>query len=197
MYMHNHMHMYMREAIVLDNWQLAELPQSEFDPTGVASVWVRSHRSCLSLSSIPAWSTKIYRFLCGFIWDSLCQTIKIKPTNMYIASARAQFKINTGVEIDTCAFQAGCQLSSAASGMSLKLCFWHNFSGMKRSCWTTGSWPSCLSLEVVSSISAGSTITYRFLCGFICPSLCQSIKIKPTNVYIYIYICVMVDHKTY
>ena len=42
MYMHKHMHMYMHEAIVLDNWQLAELPQSEFDPTGVASVWVRS-----------------------------------------------------------------------------------------------------------------------------------------------------------
>ena len=66
-----------REAYVLDNWQLAELPQSggrEFDPRG---------------------STIIYRFLCGFISVSLCQSIKIKPTNMYIASARAQFKINT------------------------------------------------------------------------------------------------------
>ena len=53
---------------------------------------------CLSLevvSSIPAGSTIIYRFLCGFICVSLCQSIKIKPTNMYIASARAQFKINT------------------------------------------------------------------------------------------------------
>ena len=47
------------------------------------------------VSSIPAWSTIIYRFLCGFICVSLCQSIKIKPTNMYIASARAQFKINT------------------------------------------------------------------------------------------------------
>ena len=64
-----------REAYVLDSW-----------------------RSCLSLevvSSIPAGSTIIYRFLCGFICVSLCQSIKIKPTNMYIASARAQFKINT------------------------------------------------------------------------------------------------------
>ena len=62
--------------------------------------------------------------------------------------------------------------------------FWHNFSGMKRSCWTTVSWRSCLSLEVVSSIPARSTIIYRFLCGFICVSLCQSNKIKPTNMYV-------------
>ena len=48
-------------------------------------------------------------------------------------------------------------------------------------CWTTGCWWSCLSLEVVSSIPAGSKIIYRFLCGFICVSLCQSIKIKPIN----------------
>ena len=57
-----------------------------------------------------------------------------------------------------------------------------NFSGVKRTCWTTGSWRSCLSLEFVSSIPAGSTIIYRFLCGFICVSLCQSTKIKPTNI---------------
>ena len=62
--------------------------------------------------------------------------------------------------------------------------FWSNFGGVKRTCWTTGSWRSCLSLEVVSSIPAGSTIIYRFLCGFICVSLCQSIKVKPTNIYI-------------
>ena len=60
--------------------------------------------------------------------------------------------------------------------------FWHNFSGMKEACWTTGCWRCCLSLEVVSSIPAESTIIYRFLCGFICISLCQSI-----NIYIYIY----------
>ena len=34
---------------------------------------------------------------------------------------------HTGVEIDTCAFQTGCQLSSAASGMSLELCFLTQF----------------------------------------------------------------------
>ena len=152
------------------------------------SCWTTGRwRSCLSLevvSSIPIGSTIIYRLLCGLICVSLCQSIKIKPTNMYIASVSVQFKINTHtrVEIDTC--QTGCQLSSASSGMSLELCFWHNFSGVKRSCWTTGSWRSCLSLEVVSSIPIGSTIIYRLLCGLICVSLCQSIKIKPTNMYI-------------
>ena len=68
--------------------------------------------------------------------------------------------------------------------------FWRDFSGVKRTCWTTGSWRSCLSLEVVSSIPAGSTIIYRFLCGFICVSLCQSIPIKPTNMYVCMYVCV-------
>ena len=63
---------------------------------------------------------------------------------------------------------------------------------MKRTCWTTGSWRSCLSLEVVSSIPAGSTIIYRFLCGFICVSLCQSIKIKPTNMYACMHACMSV-----
>ena len=41
---------------------------------GVASIW----------SSIPAGSTIIYRFLCGFIFVFLWQSIKIKPTNIYI-----------------------------------------------------------------------------------------------------------------
>ena len=71
-----------------------------------------------------------------------------------------------------------------------RACHWdyifrHNFSGMKRTCWTTASWRSCLSLEVVSSIPAGSTIIYRFLCGFLCVSLCPSLKIKPTDMYMY------------
>ena len=54
-------------------------------------------RCCPSLevvSSMPDGSTNMYRFLCGFICVSLCQSINIEPTNMYIASARAQFKIN-------------------------------------------------------------------------------------------------------
>ena len=128
----------------------------------------------------------IHRFLCGFICVSLCQSIKIKPTNMYIASARAQFKINThrcwnwhlcipdGLSVVQCGLRQACHWNCVS---------WHNFSGVKRSCWTTGSWRSCLSLEVVSSIPAGSTVIYWFLCGFICVSLCQSIKTKPTNMW--------------
>ena len=60
--------------------------------------------------------------------------------------------------------------------------FWHNFSGMKWT-WITGSWQCCLSPEVMSLIPPGSTIIYWFLCVFICVSLCQSIKIKPWNIY--------------
>ena len=53
------------EANVLDNWQLAELPQCggrEFDPR-------RVHNNL----SVPLW-----------VYISLCQNIKIKPTNMYV-----------------------------------------------------------------------------------------------------------------
>ena len=124
--------------------------------------------------------------MCGFICVSLYQSIKIKPTNINIDSARAHLKINTHtcVEIDTCVFQAGCQLPRAASGMLLWLCYWHTSSGLKRTCWTTASWRWCLGLEVVSSIPTGSTKIYRFLHGCLCVSLCQNIKTKPINMYI-------------
>ena len=68
--------------------------------------------------------------------------------------------------------------------------FWHNFCGMKRTCWTTGSWSFCLCLEVASSIPAGSKIIYRFLCEFICIYLCWSIRIKPTNMYVCVYVSI-------
>ena len=38
------------------------------------------------MSSIPAESTIIYRFVCRFICVSLCQSIKITPTNMFPVS---------------------------------------------------------------------------------------------------------------
>ena len=153
------------EANVLENWQLAELPQfggCEFDPR-------RVHDNL----SVPLW---VYMRFPVPKHQHETKQICISP-----APGRSSKLKHTGVEIDTCAFQTGCQLSSAASGMSLDLRFLHNFSGMKRTCWTTGSWRSCLSLEVVSSIPAGSTIIYRFLCGFLFVSLCQSIKIKPNK----------------
>ena len=126
---------------------------------------------------------------CSFIIGTGCrvqvsqyQSIKIKPTNMYIASARAQFSINT----HRCWNWHPCipdvlSVVQYSLGHIIAIVFLHNFGGIKLSCWTTGSWRSCLSLEVVSSIPAGSMIIYRFLCGFICVSLCQSIKLKPTD----------------
>ena len=139
------------------------------------------------MSSIPAGSTIIDQFLCGFICVSLCQSIKIKPTNMYIASARAHFKINThGCWNWHLCILDGLSVVQCSLGHVIGIVFlWHNFSGTRRTYWTTGSWRSFLSLEVVSSIPAGSTIIYRFLCGFICFSLCQSIKIKPQNMYVW------------
>ena len=128
---------------------------------------------------------------------SVCLSVCLSELNQQIcispAPGRSSKLTRTGVEIDTCAFQTGCQLSSAATGMSLELRFMARFQWREAyTCWTTGSWRSCLSLEVVSSIPAGSTIIYRFLCGFICVSLCQSIKIKPTNMYAYMYVCMYV-----
>ena len=102
---------------------------------------------------------------------------------MYIAGARAHFKINThGCWNWHLWIPDGLSVVQCSLGHVIWDCvFRHNFSGMKRMCWTTGIWRRCLSLEVVRSIPDGSTITCRFLCGFICFSLCQSIKIKPTN----------------
>ena len=52
---------------------------------------------------------------------------------MCITTAKAQFKINTHrCEIDTCAFQTDCQLSSTVSGMSVfGIVFLHNYCGTK------------------------------------------------------------------
>ena len=63
---------------------------------------------------------------------------------------------------------------------------------MKRTWWTTGSWRSCLSLEVVSSIPAGSTIIYRLLCGFICVSLCQTKLNQQIRICICMCICICI-----
>ena len=85
---------------------------------GVASVWSSRVRSppVHDNLSVPLW---VYmRFP---VPENQNQTNKSVYT-----STRAQFKLtHTGVE--TCAFQTGCQLSSAASGMSLELCFLTQF----------------------------------------------------------------------
>ena len=63
----------------------------------------------------------LYAFPCARA-SKLNQQICILP-----APGRSSKLTHTGVEIDTYAFQTGCQLSSAASGMSLELHFLTQF----------------------------------------------------------------------
>ena len=86
------------------------------------------------------WGSNVYT--CVYIY---------KTTNMNITRARVQFKINTGIEINTCSFQMGCQLSSAA-WPAIGTVFFGQSLWLVRMCWTTGSWWCCLSLNVLSSI---------------------------------------------
>ena len=65
--------------------------------------------------------------------QKLNQQICISP-----APGHSSKLTHTGVKIDTRAFQMGCHLSSGASGMSLELCFWHDFSGIKQ---VLDNWP--------------------------------------------------------
>ena len=134
-----------------------------------------------------AWSERACQLAAGgvaSIWRSCVWSPPGSSILNQQISARAQFRINTL----RCLNWQLC-IPDGLSGIQcsirhiIGIVFWHNLSGMKRTCWTTGSWRFCLNLEVVSSIPTGSTIIYRFLCGFICVSLCQSIKTKPTNVY--------------
>ena len=103
-----------------------------------------SWRCCLNLEVMcltPVGSTIIYRYLCRFICISLCQSIKIKPTNIYVTSARAQFKINTlsCLNWQLC-IPDGLSVVQWSLRHFLWNVFWHNSSGMKRTCLTTGSW---------------------------------------------------------
>ena len=124
----------------------------------------------------------LYAFPCARA-SKLNQQICISP-----APGRSSKLTHTGVEIDTMCIPDRLSVVQCSHGHVIGVAFFRRyFSGVKRTCWTTGSWRSCLSLEVVSSIPAWSTIIYRFLCGFICVSLCQSIKIKPTNMYVCTY----------
>ena len=99
-----------REAYVLHNWQLAELPLSggrEFD----------LHRVHANLS-VPLWVNM--RF-------PVPEHKKPQQTCISPAPRRSSKLTHTSVEIDTCAFQTSCQLFSAAIGMSLELRFLARF----------------------------------------------------------------------
>ena len=89
-------------------------------------------RCCLSMkimSSVPTWSTIINQFLCV-----LCAfpNDRSKLINKYVyhqSQGAVQILKNW---INTCTFQIGFQLSSAASVEPLRLCFWQNCCGRKR-----------------------------------------------------------------
>ena len=125
-----------------------------------------SWRSWLSLevvSSIPAWSTIIYRFLWGLYAfpcaraSKLNQQICISPAPGHCSKLTL-----TGVEIDTMCIPDRLSFVQCSHGHVIGVAFfWPEFNGVKRTCWTTGSWRSCLSLEVVSSIPAWSTTNSR------------------------------------
>ena len=96
-----------------------------------------------------------------------------KSVNMYIARDRAQFKINTHGywKWHLC----------IPDGLSVVQCSLGHVFGIDT---ISVAWNECcLSLQVLSSIRARSTIIYRFLCVFLCFSLYQSIKIKTVNMY--------------
>ena len=151
---------------------------------GVASVWRSWVRSPPGPRQFIYSFVGLYAFPCARA-SKLNQQICISP-----APGRSSKLTHTGVEIDTMCIPDRLSVVQCSHGHVIGVAFfWRDFSGVKRTCWTTGSWRSCLSLEVVSSIPAWSTIIYRFLCGFIYVSLCQSIKIKPTNMYVCMYVC--------
>ena len=87
---------------------------------------------------------------------------------------------HTGVDIDTVHFRR------VASSMSLGSCFLNIISVPWSECagQLGAGGVASVQLEVASSISTGSTINHRFLCGYVCVSLCQSIKIEPANILI-------------
>ena len=145
-----------------------------------------SWRCCLRLevvSSIPIRTTIIHRFLCGFLCDSLCHTIKIKPIKMHITSANVQFEINThGCWNWHLCIQDGLSVVQCSLGHIIGILFidtisvtWSDRAGK------LAELPQPGGCELNPH---GSTIIYQFLCGFIRDSLCHRIKMKPTKMYI-------------
>ena len=116
----------------------------------------------------------------------LCQSIKIKSTNMYFSRARVHFKINkhTVTEVLKLTLQTGCQSSSTTLALPLEMCFWHNFGRCETS--VLDNWQQIILPHYGISefhprlVHDNSSVPL----WVVCVSLCQSIKMKPTNVFI-------------
>ena len=100
---------------------------------------------------------------------------------MYIAWARAQFKINKHL----CWNWQLC-IPDRLSIVQFRFSHVIGILFLTQFLWTFGSWRCWLSLEKRSSIPARSTIIYRFLCKFPCA------RVSTLNQQIYKYVCMNV-----
>ena len=110
---------------------------------------------------------------------------------MYIAGANAQFEIHTlaGVEINTCLFQTGCQLSSAASVPLLKLCLLAQFLWRE-----TNVLDNCqmallprIERREFNLCMVHGNFSVPFYFGVVTVFLCQSINKKAHQICTYVY----------
>ena len=95
-------------------------------------------------------------------WLTLCKHLKplsIYHVGMKVLSVNAMLPRESKLYIYIYIYQTVCL------GHDIGVVFWHNFCGMKRTCWTTSNWRRCLSLGVRSSIPSWSTMIYRLHFG--------------------------------
>ena len=78
-----------------------------------------------------------------------------------ISAAPGRSSTHTGVEIDICTFQTGCQLSSAALGMSLGLCFLTQYGPVTMIVPASGHQVRCIPWVQMSTFNK----EIGFLCG--------------------------------
>ena len=112
-------------------------------------------------------------------YGCMCQSIKIKPTNMFKINTHGCWNWHVCISDGLSVVQ--CSLGHAIGIVFFTQCQWNEANMLDN--WQLVVLPQS---AVVSSIPAGSIIIHRFLCGFLCVSLCQSIKIKPVNMYTYL-----------
>ena len=121
----------------------------------------------------------------------MCFSVSEHQKNLYRQS-QGVVQNNTSVETSACSFQAGCYVSSDTLDRH-----WNCVLGsvyMTCGINVVKDWHGryCPSLKFPSSIPTLDTIVLRLLEGYM-HSLCQNIKIKTINTYIYyinqIYIC--------
>ena len=107
-----------------------------------------------------------------YLCMSLYQSIKITPTNMYIARARVQFNINTGVYITTGSYQMVWQLSRATWALSLELFFLGQ-----------SQWYGMNMLDIWQLTTLPQSECHEFMVGYMCFPVPNQ-NINATSMYI-------------